>query len=104
MVGLDRAYLLDIFFSKIAKCAFRDPASGFLNQIDPSKIEDPSRNLYRDILLFCLSTDVCERLGVSFMDIMHLDLYSYKVLRDMLRDNPKPEQKELQKTLDKLKL
>ena len=94
---------MNTFFEQYLDIFPKNSKSGFLCCFNPLQFKKET-NYYEDILQFCLSNDVFNRLGMSLKDIMNLDLVSYKKLRDMLKTIPKSESKELKDVIDKLKL
>lgn len=93
---------MGVFFSEFIGTLKLNPRTGFLC----CKDDTPINNLhyFNDILQFCLTTDVCDRLGISVIDIMNLDLASYRSLRDMLKQIPKADVKELKDALNGLNI
>lgn len=77
-----------------------NPRTGFLCCKDD--VVENSQQYFEDLLRFCLTTDVCDRLGISIIDIMNLDLASYRSLRDMLKQIPRSDTKELKDALNGL--
>ena len=102
VTGTRRSLIIHTFFEQFLGIINRK-RTGFLCCKDTLMNED-KKDYFRDILEFCLSTDVCSRLNVSVTDIMHLDLPSYRKLKDMLKSIQKPESKEMESVLNKLKL
>lgn len=43
--------------------------------------------LFKDVLEFCMKTDVCKQLNVSVMDLMQLDLATYTTLKEIIRED-----------------
>ena len=101
--GARRSYFLYVFCEQFLGLYKHNSRSGFLCCYD-NPFLDKEVNYFSDILQFCLTTDVCDRLNMSFTDFMKLDLQSYRKIRDMLKATPKPETKELKDTLDKLQI
>ena len=102
ITGFKRNRILGVFFSEFIGTLKPNPRTGFLCCKDEENHKGPQ--YFNDILQFCLTTDVCERLGISVIDIMNLDLSSYRTLRDMLRQIPKTDTQELKKTLEGLNI
>ena len=94
---------MNTFFEQYLDIFPKNNKSGFLCCINPLLLKKET-NYYEDILQFCLNNDVFNRLGMNLNDIMHLDLVTYKKLRDIIRSTPKQESKELKKVIDELKL
>lgn len=102
ITGFKRNRILGVFFSEFIGTLKPNSRTGFLCCKDDSPKE--AQHYFNDILQFCLTTDVCERLGISVIDIMNLDLASYRSLRDKLKEIPKTDTQELKKTLEGLNL
>lgn len=65
--------------------------------------------IFDEVLHFCLSTDVCKQLGMSFADFMQLDLYTFTKVKDAVMEQIKKRnkaaeqyQEEAQNKQDKL--
>ena len=101
ITGFKRNRIIGVFCSEFIGTLKPNPRTGFLCCKDEA-IEN--QQYLEDILRFCLTTDVCDRLGMSIKDIMNLDLASYRSLRDMLKQIPRSETKELSDALSGLNI
>lgn len=60
--------------------------------------------LLRDVLDFCVKTDVCKMLNMSLMDLMQLDLATYETIKEVVRKENERKTKiieDQQRDLDK---
>ena len=101
--GVTRNNFLSSFNRGYVKDVSISPRSGFLCSVKPT-IKQRIPDYYSELLQFCLTTDVCDRLGINIFDLMHLDLVSYRKLRDLVRSTPKPESKELNELIQQQKI
>ncbi len=77
--------------------AFREANNAIINPdiFSPDKVRHPFRldlepstfpgelsSIADDVLEFCLQTDICQKLGVSFFEIMSVDPYSFQKIRE----------------------
>lgn len=80
-----------------------NPNSGFLCLYTTDTAYTQTR-YWQDIVDFCLSTDVCERLHMSIRDIMNLDLWTFEYIRDKIKSTPRQETDALKDIMRKLEV
>lgn len=81
------------FFNKSFYKRFT-PSRNFLQcEQEDNKYED--KQILDDILSFCMTTDVCNLLGMSVADFLELDLITYRQIRDKYDEMDEPRKKAL---------
>ena len=68
----------------------------------PMLVELEKNRLIRDDLLqdaiqFCLSSDVHKTLGLSLVDLMNMDLHTYSLIKEKVRENNEAKARILEK-------
>ena len=54
-------------------------------------------DLLQDVIQFCLSSDVHKTLGLSLVDLMNMDLHTYTVIKEKVREENEAKAKILEK-------
>lgn len=52
----------------------------------------------KDVVYFCLQTDVCKTLNLSFLDLISLDLPTYEFIKEEVRKDNEVKTKALEKS------
>lgn len=95
MTGINRSVAINFFNESYAfnSDVRISTGSGMMNHVtkDYQKLQ-PEFSYLRKVLNLCLSTDICQKLGMSLEDFMGLDLATFGFIEKMYAEHKPAEQ------------
>ncbi len=85
ITNIAKYQLIEIFNTRFYNNEYYQSHKGGLMQLDYETNRVIKQFIFEDVLDFCLKTDVCKSLHMSFLEIMSLDLASYTTLKEIIQ-------------------